>query len=106
MQFMGSSLARGNALTDRKSGYEIVTLRVVFDFETRLPANVLHRMILRQDVPDDSPDFFPFANVNQTLQHFSSEALALPGVADDQCEFRVLVAAKFAQSTNTQNFRI
>ena len=87
------------SLLDRVGGQIIVTLRVMFDFEACLPADLQHGAVLGQDVADDPSDLFLFADLNQALEHFGPEAQAVPGVADNQRELGLLVAAKIPKLT-------
>jgi hypothetical protein len=99
-------LEKRPSLTDSVCGQKIAALRVMFDYETRLPTDVLHGVVLGQDVADNPSNLFLFADVNQTLQHFGAKAQAVPSIADNQGEFGVIGATQLAQSSHTQNLRV
>ena len=60
------------------------------------PAHVLHAMIVREDIRREPRKVFIAANLNQALQQFSSQALPLPLVTDEQGKFGFVQAAGLA----------
>lgn len=68
----------------------------MFHLETDLPSQMLHAMIVRENVRRDAREVFVAADLNKTLQKFSAEPLSLRLVADEQGKFGFIQAAGLA----------
>ena len=73
------------------------------DFEAELFADVLHGVIVRQNLPDDARQFFRATHGDELLEQLKTEALILPVVVDEHGEFRLVRAVLLAQPTDAEN---
>jgi hypothetical protein len=65
---------------------------IVTHVETKLPADLLHAVVVGKHLPDDMFNSFLAADFQKKLQEVSPESMPLPLIADHDCKFSVIDA--------------
>src|SRR5450756_1596356 len=76
------------------------------DLEPELLADMAHGIVLGEDLAHDAVEFFRVPDFDELFQQFKAKAQVLPGVVDEDREFRLVGTVLFAQPADTEYFPV